>query len=74
MADQQNYFLEYPRSQTDTILPFNRCFIKENMLNTQKFRALRAKLKAFSGHIWPTGRILCMPALGIISNHIISYY
>jgi len=25
--------------------------------------ALRAKLKAFTGHIWPAGRMLCMPAL-----------
>jgi hypothetical protein len=24
---------------------------------------LRARLKAFAGHIWPAGRMLCMPAL-----------
>jgi hypothetical protein len=23
---------------------------------------MRARLKAFAGHIWPAGRMLCMPA------------
>ena len=28
-----------------------------------RFWALRAKLKASEGHIWPAGRMLCLPAL-----------
>jgi len=33
------------------------------MENKQKLVALGAKLKVSAGHIWPAGRMLCIPGL-----------
>ena len=51
------------QSQNDMILTIQRVYLLRKQSKSTKFRVQRAKLKAFAGHIWPAGRMLCMPAL-----------
>ena len=56
-------FVENLRAKTDKFLAVQRVFLPNKQAKSANFSALRAKLKAYAGHIWPAGRMLCMPAL-----------
>jgi len=59
MAGQNFFFLETARAETTMFLT---CSIGVSIKQkSKKVCVLRAILKAFAGHIWPKGRMLCMP-------------
>ena len=59
-----NFFInKTSRDKIDMFYTFNGCFYQIKKAEFMKFRVLRAKLKASTGHIWPAGRMLCMPAI-----------
>ena len=63
MAGQKKIW-QNPRAKMLGCFPFKVCIYQENKLKASKiFCAKQAKLKAFAGHIWPAGRMLCMPGL-----------
>ena len=63
----KTFYLPYPRARMICSYPFKGCIYQENKLKlSTKFWAKRAKLKAFAGHIWPAGRMLCMPVLYVL--------
>ena len=45
------------------VIPMQMVHLSRKEPKSTKFWALRAKLKAPAGHIWPAGRMLCMPVL-----------
>ena len=47
-------------------LPILRVKLSREKAKSRKLFAKRANLKAFAGHIWPTGRMLFMLDLGYI--------
>ena len=44
-------------------LPIQRVFLSSKQAECTKNWDLRAELKASVGHIWPAGRLFCMPGL-----------
>ena len=58
-----NFFLAIPNGQNDMFLPIQRVHILRKEAKSTKCFAKQAKLKAFADHIWPAGRMLCMPDL-----------
>ena len=62
MAGQKN-FLPIPKSQNVMVLPTKRVHLSRKQARKTISWAKLAKWKASSGHIWPAGRMLCMPVL-----------
>ena len=52
-----------PAGQIVMCLPIQRVHLSIKQLKSLTFWAKRAKLNASAGHIWPAGRMLCMPDL-----------
>ena len=52
-----------PKSPNDKLWPIQRVHLSRKQAKNTKLWAYRAKLNASAGHIWPAGRMLCMPAL-----------
>jgi len=55
--------LTHLRARLVKFFPFLYSIYIKNQAKCMYIRALRDRLKAFAGHIWPAGRMLCMPAL-----------
>jgi len=51
--------------------PFKGCFYQRNKQIKHNLVVLRDRLKASVGHIWPAGRMLCMPDLEWHSSPIV---
>ena len=56
-------FWVIPKGQNVLFLPIQRVHLSRKEAKNTKMCAKRAKLKAFAGHIWPAGRMLCIHAL-----------
>ena len=56
-------YFAIPQGQNLMFLPTQRVHFSREESKSTKYWAQRAKLKAFAGHILPTGRMLCIPAL-----------
>ena len=60
---QISNFGQYPRAKF--FFTHSKCAFNKNKISeSTKFWASHAKFKAFTGHIWPAGRMLCMPEVG----------
>ena len=57
-----------PAGQIVMCLPIQRVHLSIKQLKSLTFWAKRAKLNASAGHIWPAGRMLCMPDLKACSR------
>jgi len=59
----QKFFLKFLGPKLPCFQPALLLFLSNKQAKSKKFYVLRAILKAFAGHIWPAGRMLCMPGL-----------
>ena len=63
MAGQKN-ILPLLKGRNDKFLPIQRVHLSRKQAKITASWTKQAKLKASAGHIWPAGRMLCMPVLG----------
>ena len=59
----RNFFWPFPRAKIICFYPFKGYIYQKKHVKSATFWAKGAKLIASAGHIWPAGRMLCMPAL-----------
>ena len=50
--------------------PIQRGHLLRKQAKSIKFWVTRAKLEASEDHIWPAGRMLCMPALNVDTESV----
>ncbi len=60
MSGQKKIFACY-EAKSDMFVHIKECSYERNKL--KKIWAFRARFRAFTGHIWPAGCMLCMAAL-----------
>ncbi len=63
MAGQKLFCFQVQGPKLTCFYIFKDVFLANKQAEKSKLRTLRARYKASAGHIWPAGRMLCMPAL-----------
>ncbi len=73
MSDRQNEWrakilISWSRVKIFMFVNFHVVFLWKKQAKRTKWRALRARFKALTFHIWPVGRMMFMPRLNLLSN------